>query len=261
LHETNSEAPRSLVLGWGARFCALAAGLAEVCTVSSGRLKIFGVILVALVPASFVLESRILDTKYWRYSSAVLLSVALLIGGLWIVRSPESPLGPPSAKGGKPVPTVAPSSSATAPTANFTIDLPDQQALPLCPQLSGAGSIPKAQTLLIFDRPANSDMNGGDNGARYFLDGAAANRPGGEGWFLDNVSVGDPTEKVELVAELVTSQLSKFFGSLKYKVPNAGGKGASDGPPGTTWLSTVLPPGKVVANAFGQRDDSSISCK
>jgi hypothetical protein len=259
LSEPPSHIPHSPALKWGTRLGALVIGLATVSAVPDNRAKYFGVVVVALIPLSLFLEPEILGAKYWRRTSPILVSIALLLGGLWVIRSPASPLGPEGSGNTIPQPSAKPSSSATPATPAFTIELSDAP-LPMCNQLIGTGTIPPTQKLLIFDRPANASLTDGDEGATYYLDGPATNRPDGSGWSLKNVSVGAPGENIELVAELVSPELSEFFNGFTYSVPQTNGKGARQGPPGTTWRSTVLPPGKVVAEAFRQRDQTDIDC-
>ena len=248
----------SPTLKWLARVGAIAVGLATISAVPDNKVKFFGVALVTLASLSLLLEPKILNFKYWRLGSPILVSIALLLGGLWVILSPESPLGPQSKDSGNtmPRPSAKPSSSTAS---KFAIELPNER-LPLCNQLIGTGTIRPGQVLLIFDRPANVSLNDGGKDAKYFLNGSATSNSDGKNWSLEDVSVGQPGENIELVAELVSPKLSEFLAGFKYSVPNANGKGASPGPPGTTWLSTILPPGEIVATAFRQRDQTEVPC-
>jgi hypothetical protein len=166
--------------------------------------------------------------------SALILAVAGFFGGRATVLQNKS--APP------PTPTTTPTVSAGIPLA-FSLSSP--ASIPWCNDLTGSGTIPKGDSLAIFDSSIG-------NAQHYYFDGLAS-PTSKDAWSLAPVYIGQRNEaglKDDIVGVLVTNQTARFIASI---LP---------GPPSSTafWVSTALPPGLAYIHLSATRNADGTQC-
>jgi Ca2+/Na+ antiporter len=204
--QSDDESPRSstsesqISLVWIGTIATGIAALASLFSLPEKKVSTF--VLMVLVVASWIsFMPRFREWKYWRFVYAVAFSASIIVLMIFISRAKSAPQ--------TPVHNFSPIRSL-----NFS---PASGTIPWCSTFDGSGSIPRGDSLLIFDSPADSAGNL-LTPVEYGFHGTANNLPNGT-WRIGQVQIltqnkSDNGKRSILFGVLVTNQDAKFVKSI-----------------------------------------------
>lgn len=185
---------------WLGVVTAVVGVLVSVAVLPPGKLLVFGLLVLAVLPWAAVLTRRTWQALTYMLASA--LTVVFCALALAAIYYPDRP-------------GTARPRQDRVPRLKF-LEVPGR--VPHCASLSGEGSIPHGYQLALFDRATDSAGHYTPT-STFSFDGAAAASPAGRGWTAPQLYLGsgdssDEGDHIAITAVLMPEKTAAFLAAL-----------------------------------------------